>query len=113
MSLKNLKAALVAIGVPVFHYSAPANQTPEYIVWAEDDGDDFSADGGHAENAVTGTVDLYTTDEDSALWQQINEVLNEQALAWYYNSTQYDEETGIIHREWVFTCGLLDNQGDG
>lgn len=113
MSLKSLKTALVALGVPVYHYSAPNNQPPEYIVWAEDDGDDFSADEGHAEYAVTGTVDLYTMDEESALWQRINEVLNAQALAWYYNSTQYDEETELIHREWVFTCGLLDNQGDG
>lgn len=113
MNLKALKLSLVSLGVPVFHYYAPPNQKAPYIVWAEDEGNDFVAGNKHEEYVVSGTVDLYTMDEDSVLWSQINNSLNENTLSWYYNSTQYEEETGLIHREWVFYCGLLDSEGNG
>lgn len=113
MSLKILRESLVSLGVPVYHYTAPSNTKPDYIVWAEDSGEDFTAGNQHTEYAVSGSIDLYIMDEDSPLWRKINDILNAVMLSWYYNSTQYDEETGIIHREWVFTCGVLDDERNG
>lgn len=106
MSLKELKDSLVALGAPVYRYHAPANTSPEYIVWAEDGRADFEADDRHAERVAEGTIDLYTHDEDSALPQGIEQVLEDTAAAWYYSSTQYEEETGLIHREWVWQVSL-------
>lgn len=102
MSLKALKEGLVALGVPVYRYHAPDNTSPEYIVWAEDGRDDFEADNRHSELVAEGTIDLYTHDGDSALPRGIEQVLEDTAAAWHYSSTQYEEETGLIHREWVW-----------
>lgn len=100
--LDSLKAALVALTERVYHYTAPSNSAPPYIVWAEDSENPFFADEQHAETAIQGTIDLYTRDEDDPLKQAIPGALNGLTCVWYLNSVQYEEETGLIHTEWVF-----------
>ena len=48
------------------------------------------------------TIDLYTLDEDDPLMQAIPAALNATPAAWYRNSVQYEEETKLIHYEWVW-----------
>lgn len=102
MSLKTLRDALLAVSDKVYRYHAPANTEPPYFVWAEDGGNDFTADGIHAERAYQGTVDLYTLEEDDPRAELIAQALDTAAQAWYLNSVQYEDETGLIHTEWVF-----------
>lgn len=100
--LDSLKAALVGLTDQVYRYTAPPNSAPPYIVWAEDSENPFFADEQHAETAIQGTIDLYTRDEDDPLRLSIPSALNNLTCAWYLNSVQYEEETDLIHVEWVF-----------
>lgn len=101
-NLKLIKDALTALTDKTYHYNAPQNTSPPYLVWAEDSANDFLADNRHVETVMGGTIDLYTLDEDDPLMQSVPEALNEIPCAWYLNSVQYEEETELIHYEWVF-----------
>lgn len=100
--LAQLKAALAALTNKSFHYVAAPNTIPPYIVWAEDDDNDLTADDSHAERAIQGAVDLYTKTEEDPLRDAIPEVLEGVGAAYYFNSFQYETETGLLHFEWVF-----------
>lgn len=100
--LDTIKTALTALTEATYHYHAPPNSAAPYIVWAEDNANDFEANNLHAESADQGTIDLYTKQENDPLMASIPEALNSIECAWYKNSTQYEEDTGLIHVEWVF-----------
>lgn len=100
--LNVIQNALTALIGAVYHYHAPPNSAAPYIVWAEDSGNDFEADNLHTETADQGTIDLYTMQENDTLIESIPAALNNVECVWYKNSTQYEEDTGLIHIEWVF-----------
>lgn len=100
--LDKIKAALLTCTGAVYHYLAPPNSVPPYVVWAEDGSRDFEADNRHNERAMSGTVDLYTLDDPDPLMSSIPEALDRTDAAWYLNSVQYEPETGLVHYEWVF-----------
>lgn len=100
--LDTIKTALTALTEATYHYHAPPNSAAPYIVWAEDNANDFEADNIHTESADQGTIDLYTKQGNDPLMDSIPEALNKLGCAWYKNSTQYEEDTGLIHVEWVF-----------
>lgn len=100
--LDTIKNALLSVTQNVFHFTAGANAVPPYVVWAEDSADSFEANNVHAESVDEGTIDLYTLDENEPLREAIPQALNACECAWYKNSTQYEEDTGLIHDEWVF-----------
>ena len=100
--LERLQAALAALTDRVYHYVAATNSTPPYIVWAEDGDNDLLAGNVHAERCYTGTVDLYTKVDKDPLFSAIPEALEGIGAAWYLNSVQYEEDTGLIHYEWVW-----------
>lgn len=66
--LDELRAALLKVPAAVYHFHAHKPSQP-YIVWAEDGaGDTVIANGRLQNQAIAGTVDLYTDDpEDTAL----------------------------------------------
>ena len=100
--LNIIEDALTALADAVYHYYAPPNSQSPYIVWAEDAGNDFESDNSHEESVDQGTIDLYTLQENDPLIESIPAALNSVDCAWYKNSTQFEEETGLIHVEWVF-----------
>lgn len=102
MSLDGIKNALLELTDFVYHYRAPQNQPLPYIEWMEEGENVFLADNRHKERTRQGTIDLYTLDEEDPLMGKIPEKLNDMEAAWYLNSVQYEEDTGIIHYEWVF-----------
>lgn len=101
-SLEIIKNALTEIHDSVHHYEAPPKEKAPYIVWAEDGANHFQADGKNLETAFSGTIDLFTKNEDDELLEKIPEALNETRAAWALNSVQYESETGFIHYEWVW-----------
>lgn len=101
--LEQLRDALVAIHKKTYHYFAPPNTIPPYIVWAEDGDNDLNVNNVHGERAYTGTIDLYTKTENDPLLSSIPVAVESVGGSWYLNSVQYEEETGLIHHEWVFT----------
>ena len=101
--LKRLQTALTGLTDRVYHYFAGPNTAPPYIVWAEDGDHDLMAGNGHAERCSTGTVDLFTNQEDDPLLQTIPVALREIEAAWYLNSVQFEQDTGLLHYEWVWS----------
>lgn len=100
--LEIIKNALLGVSENVYRYTAGNKPKPPYIVWAEDSENPFMANGQHEESAQQGTVDLYTSNETDPLRESIPAALNACGCCWYKNSTQYENETGLIHDEWVF-----------
>ena len=66
---------------------------------AEDDnGDDHKQD-----RAWEGSVDLFTRGKEMMIVAAVESILEEVCEgSWYLNSEQYERETGLIHREFVF-----------
>lgn len=102
MRLDMIKNALLSVSENVFHFHAPPNQNPDYIVWAEDGIRNFQANNKQNETTITGTIDLFTKNQNSSLVNSISEELNKIPAAWYLNSIQREPETGLLHYEWVF-----------
>ena len=100
--LETLQAALAALTERCYHYFAKPNAEPSYIVWAEDGDNDLTATNVHRERSYTGTIDLYTKIESDPLLADIPQALEQIGASYYLNSVQYEEETGLIHYEWVF-----------
>lgn len=105
MSLEQLKTALVSVLQKVYRYKAPPNTSAPYAVWGEDSRNDFIAGGKHAEKAWQGTLDYYTKVENDPVVTELEDVLEKNTMTWYFSSIQYEEETGLIHFEWVWELG--------
>lgn len=105
MPLDTLKSALDTTGLPFAHYAWATNAkelTRDYGVYAEDGANDLIAGDVHSERAIQGTVDYYTRDDTGTPKTTIETALNNGKIAWYLNSTQFEDDTGYIHYEWVF-----------
>lgn len=100
--LDDLKAALDATGYSFAHFGWSKAPDGDYGVYAEDSSNDLHADNRHAEHAVQGTVDYFTRDDSGAAKIVIEAALESIPCAYYLNSTQFEEDTGFIHYEWVF-----------
>ena len=112
MTLQGLKALLLTIGPPVFHYFT-TGQDGNYILWAEDgEGDSVYADDEKTEQALTGTVDYFTKTEFDPIVNQIQDTLNDaEGLAWSLNSVQHETDTKYIHYEWTFEIDGIEGVG--
>lgn len=75
-------------------------QSNRYFVWQEDGANDLEADGIHAERAITGFTDLFTTVEFDPWADALGESLSSHGVSWYLRDVQYEEETGITHYTW-------------
>ena len=66
---------------------------------AEDD----AGDDEHQNRAWQGSVDLYTHGKEMLIVAAVESALeNVCGASWYINSEQYEKETGLVHREFVF-----------
>ena len=65
---------------------------------ADDNGDDI-----HQGRAWEGSVDLFTHGKEMLIVSAVESALETVCEgSWYLNSEQYEHETGLIHREFVF-----------
>lgn len=102
---EDLAAALQAIqGVAFTEYewaTRPNGDHGTYQIDYEvltDDGDDAKQD-----RAYEGSVDLYTHGKAMMTAAAVESALAAVCGAsWYLNSEQYERDTGLIHREFVF-----------
>ena len=105
--IKKIRDALAPLDViaPVNHYRKPTDsKAGRYIVWAEDGGQNFGANNRNGEREITGTIDLYTLHEYDVLVDMIEDALNGgNHIIWNLNAVDYDDETNLIHYEWIFS----------
>lgn len=95
-------AAHTAVTDAVSH--AGRIQSDRYFVWQEESKRSLAADNRHAEQAVSGSTDLFTKIEFDP-WVEAFEKSLEDApdIMWEFNSVQFEEKTGFWHYEWLWT----------
>ena len=65
--------------------------------------DDDNGDDSKVDRAWQGSVDLFTHGKQMLIVAAVESVLESVCEgSWYLNSEQYERETGLIHREFVF-----------
>jgi len=98
-----LRDALKAIeGLKCYHLFKPASVKAPYCVWQEDsEGTSRYADNMKAEQVLTLTVDYFTTTEYDTMTDSIQSALNNAQVSWTLNSFQYEQETKLLHYEWI------------
>ena len=103
MTLQQVRDLFLTITPNCYHYNAWAKPN-QYIVWAEDNQPNaLYSDGKMQIQVAEGTLDLFTKDEYDPLFEKCQKVMNDcENITWRWNSTQYEEETGYIHHEWVW-----------
>lgn len=97
-----VKELLSKLTDSLYLYTASGNAKPPYIVYGVDGANDLTAGNVHSERADQGFVDLYTKSPSDALINGIIGKLEEGGVSYYLNSVQYEDETGLLHYEWIF-----------
>ena len=100
--LDELKKALESTGIPFAHYAWSVRPSGDYGVWGEDSATSVWADGKLCERSTQGTVDLFADDDGGFAKELIESALNSVDCSWYLNSIQYENDTRLLHYEWVF-----------
>ena len=86
----------------VFHYHAK-DRTDKYIVWAEDsEGSSVEGDDHKINQSIQGTIDYFTKKDGDPMVDKIQEALTAACISFYLDSVQYEEETDLIHYEWIW-----------
>ncbi|MEG0528529.1 MAG: hypothetical protein RR531_13535 [Longicatena sp.] len=100
--LSKVRDALLEVSDNVHHYTGDSKNNT-YIVWMEDgEGDSLFAENANNDMSISGTIDLFTKAEYDILCERIPETLSKNDICWKLNSVQYEEETKLIHYEWIF-----------
>ena len=108
--LKWFGAQIAAVCTRTYHYCRPNNATIPYAVWAEDsEADSFHADGRKAEQVISGSLNYFTKREYDSVIDDIQDCLNTTCVGWALNSVQYEPDTGLIHYEWRWEVGKVQN----
>lgn len=81
---------------------APADN---YGVIAVDGQNALRAGDATAEKIPEGTIDWFTRDPASTVPGEVESLLDRLGASWYLNSVQYEEDTGLLHYEWVWQSG--------
>ena len=103
MQLADIKTALLTVTTNLRHYDATGLIAP-YVVWSEDtQANAVYADGKMKEQAIQGTIDLFTKTEYDSKVGQIQTALNNAGIGFYLDSVQYEIDTKLIHYQWIFS----------
>lgn len=108
MRLNNVRNALLTVTQNVGHYKA-YKKADKYIVWAEDGADEaLHADNTLTAQAISGTVDYFTKEENDSNVRAISNALTSAGIPHRMNSIQFEDLTGYIHYEWKWEIGTND-----
>ena len=85
-----------------YHLRKPASVTAPYAVWQEDsEGQSHYSDNTKSEQVLVATIDYFTKTEYDAMTDSIQGALNGAEISWILNSFQYEDETKLLHYEWL------------
>ena len=65
-------------------------------------GDALYADDAMQEQAIAGSIHLFTKGAGRTRMAAVQEALNSLGICWRLNSIQYEEDTRLTHYEWRF-----------
>ena len=89
-------------GLNAYHIEKPTSVKAPYAIWQEDsEGQSHHADNSKGEQVIEVTIDYYTLTEYDSMVDSIQGALNDAQFAWMLNSFQYEDETKLLHYEWL------------
>ena len=100
--LESLCTALTSTVGVTFKPYAWVDHPDEFGVAAYDGGNDLAAGNVHAEESMSGTIDLFIKSTEKTRPESVASTLDALDVAWRLNSVQYENKTGYVHWEWVF-----------
>lgn len=98
--MNTLKAALESTGYPFAHYAWASAPSGTYGTYAEDSSNRLTCDNRTAESAMVVYVNLFTKDDSDEPRMTVESAIDGK-FAWYLNTVQFEDDTGLIHYEWV------------
>lgn len=100
-TLTDLYTPFLALDCEVSHYKRITSN--RFVVWSEQgEEDSFHADNRKQEQLITGVVDFFTLTEFDPIVDDIQDILQMERVAWILDSVQYEEETNLIHYQWLW-----------
>lgn len=103
--LKRIGAALAEVVPNCKHYYRTV-KNPPFLCWSEGgEVESFSSGNHKTEQVIGGSVDFFTLTEYDPLADAIQAKLNALGVAWRLDSTDFEEETNLIHYTWSFEVG--------
>lgn len=101
--LKWIGDNLAGISENCYHYWRAEKRFP-CIIWQENaEAGDLKADNRKAAQKISGTIDYFTGKEFDPVVDEIQKLLEGmEAVTWSLNSIQYEDQTNLIHYEWLF-----------
>lgn len=109
-----LVAALKLCTTPIAEYGWRTRPEGAYrVIQMDFESGRLNGDGMKKDRSLQGSIDQFypkLTDRDD-LNAEVEETLTEiLGNSWYLNSTQYEQDTGLFHVEWVFE--VLNNPAE-
>lgn len=101
MTPQDIKAALLTLTTEVYHYFARANNRMAYVVWQEDNTQNFYADNRTSEHGWQMSVDLFTKTENDPLMDSIPAKFDDLGVPYRVESVDYEDDTEYIHVTWA------------
>ena len=100
---QKVRDALASVeGLKCYHLKKPASINAPYAVWQEDgEGTSHYSDNTKSEQVLQLTIDYFTKSEYDTMTDSIQEALNCEDISWTLNSFQYEDETKLLHYEWL------------
>lgn len=103
ITFADLLEALNATGIQFAAYAwAAPPQTEAWGVVSIDGGFSLAGDNTHAEDALEGTIDLFTRRLGAEDFSAVKGCLQDLDICYRLNSVQYEQETRLLHYEWVW-----------
>lgn len=104
---KIIRDALKGInGLKAYHLEKPASVNAPYAIWQEDsEGQSLYTNNSKAEQVLIVTIDYFTKTEYDTMIDSIQDALNTAQVSWKLDSFQYEDETKLLHYEWL--CGVI------
>lgn len=90
-------------GIPFVEAAWSKAPKTDYGVYALDGAaDTLWGDNRMKQQALEGTVDLFTHGPGMEQAKQIQTALDAAGVSWQLSSTQFEEDTRLTHWEWIF-----------
>lgn len=107
----DLLTALAGTGIPLAEYAWDTQPATDYLVIQLDgQGDSLESDNVTTQQAIEGSVDLFCYSKDRANYDAVWSALRTSGCAVRLSSVQYENETRLIHYEWIFQLPYLEAQ---
>lgn len=102
-----IKDALSTVSDRVFPFMPPKDKDYPYLVYDFDNTIELQANNKVLEQAIQGTIDLYSENAADPLFFKVQTALRKAGVAWYFNTKQVDDDRDptVFHYEWVWSLG--------